>query len=409
MAGRARSGPLAGIRVIEFAGIGPCPMAGMLLSDLGADVLILDRMEPTGLGIERLRQFDVTRRGRPSLPIDLKHPDGQACTMDLVAQADAVIEGFRPGVMERLGLGPEPCLKRNPRLAYGRVTGWGQQGPLAQAAGHDLNYIALSGALSAMGRAGGAPAIPLNLIGDYGAGAMMLAFGVVCALLEARQSGQGQVVDAAMADGTTTLMAALFGMAAAGLHREERGTNLLDSGAPHYETYRCADGEWVSVAPIEPKFRAILLRAMGFDPASFPDVNDPRTWEEGKALLAARFAERTRAEWCALLEGTDACFAPVLRLSEAPGHPHAIARGTFVEIEGVSQPAPQPRFSRTVPATPGPVETPGSGGQAALRAWGVSDERIASLLASGAVHFAVESRTLSRQASPQSGSTGGQV
>ncbi|AZI35638.1 alpha-methylacyl-CoA racemase [Caenibius tardaugens NBRC 16725] len=386
--GTARKGPLAGLRIVEFAGIGPCPMAGMLLADLGADVIIVDRMEPTGLGIERLRQFDVSRRGRPSVAVDLKQVAGRACALDLVARADAVIEGFRPGVMERLGLGPEACLARNPALVYGRVTGWGQDGPLAQAAGHDLNYIALSGALSAIGRAGEPPAIPLNLIGDYGAGAMMLAFGVVCALLEARQSGQGQVVDAAMADGTTTLMAALFGMAAAGLHREGRGTNLLDSGAPHYETYQCADGEWITVAPIEPKFRAILLQAIGFDPAMFPNVNDPRTWVEGKALLVARFAERSRAEWCTLLEGTDACFAPVLRLSEAPGHPHAVARGTFVDIEGVTQPAPQPRFSRTVPDTPGVVQPAGGGGHAALRAWGLSDDMIAAWLAEGAVHCA---------------------
>ena len=363
-------------------------------------------MKPTGLGIARGRQFDVTRRGRPSVAIDLKQDAGRACVMDLIARADAVIEGFRPGVMERLGLGPEACFARNPRLVYGRVTGWGQDGPLAQAAGHDLNYIALSGALAAIGRAGQPPAIPLNLIGDYGAGAMMLAFGVVCALLEARQSGQGQVVDAAMADGTATLMAGLFGMAAAGLHSEERGTNLLDSGAPHYETYRCADGEWITVASIEPKFRALLLHAVGFDPETFPDVTDPSTWAEGKTLLAGRFAERSRAEWCALLEGTDACFAPVLRLSEAREHPHAVARGTFVTIEGVPQPAPQPRFSRTIPAIPGPVEPVGGGGRAALRAWGLPDAAIATLVTGGAVRFAVENGSSPGQTQPQSSPVG---
>lgn len=382
------AGPLAGIRVVEFAGIGPCPMAGMLLSDLGAEVIVLDRTEPAGLGIARGRRFDVVRRGRPSVAVDLKRAEGRACAMDLIGRADAVIEGFRPGVMERLGLGPDPCLRHNPRLVYGRVTGWGQDGPLAQAAGHDLNYIALAGALSAIGREGGPPAIPLNLIGDYGAGGMMLAFGVVCALLEARRSGQGQVVDAAMMDGTATLMASLLGMAAAGLHSEERGTNLLDSGAPHYETYLCADGEWIAIAPIEPKFRAILLRALGFDPAIFPDLDDRAEWPKARVLFADRFAERTRAEWCAALEGTDACFAPVLRLSEAPLHPHAVARGTFVEIDGVPQPAPQPRFSRTVPGTPGPVQPVGGGGQTALRAWGLEENAIAALEAGGAIRFA---------------------
>jgi alpha-methylacyl-CoA racemase len=382
------TGPLAGIRVVEFAGIGPCPMAGMLLSDLGADVIVLDRMEPTGLGIARGRRFDVVRRGRPSVAVDLKRAEGRACAMDLIGRADAVIEGFRPGVMERLGLGPDPCLRHNPRLVYGRVTGWGQDGPLAQAAGHDLNYIALAGALSAIGREGGPPVIPLNLIGDYGAGGMMLAFGVVCALLEARRSGQGQVVDAAMMDGTATLMASLLGMAAAGLHSEERGTNLLDSGAPHYETYLCADGEWIAIAPIEPKFRTILLRALDFDPATFPDLDDRADWPKTRVLFADRFAERTRADWCAVLEGTDACFAPVLRLSEAPQHPHAVARGTFVEIDGVAQPAPQPRFSRTVPGTPGPVQPVGGGGQAALRTWGLAESAIAELVAQGAIRFA---------------------
>ena len=407
MAGPARSGPLAGIRVIEFAGVGPCPMAGMLLSDLGAEVIVLDRMEPTGLGIERQRRFDVVRRGKSSVAVDLKRAEGRTCAMDLIARADAVIEGFRPGVMERLGLGPDPCLGRNPRLVYGRVTGWGQQGPLAQAAGHDLNYIALAGALSAIGREGGPPAIPLNLIGDYGAGAMMLAFGVVCALLEARQSGRGQVVDAAMMDGTATLMASLFGMAAAGLHSEERGTNLLDSGAPHYETYACADGEWIAIAPIEGKFRTILLRALDFDPMQFPDLDDRAQWPRARALFAARFAERTRAEWCAVLEGTDACFAPVLRLSEAPRHPHAVARGTFIEIEGVPQPAPQPRFSRTVPDTPGTVQPVGGGGRAALRAWGLGEDAIADLAAGGTIRFAVENPAAPGQSGGESAGAGG--
>jgi len=365
-----RSGPLASLKIVEFAGIGPAPMAAMLLSDLGAEIVIVDRLEPSGLGIEKPIRFDIVRRGRRSVALDLKRSEGIACALDLVARADALIEGFRPGTMERLGLGPDACLERNPRLVYGRITGWGQDGPLAKAAGHDLNYIALSGALSAIGRAGEPPAIPLNLIGDYGGGAMLLAFGLVSALLEASRSGRGQVVDAAMAEGSATLMASLFGLAAAGIHKPERGTNLLDSGAPHYETYRCADGEWITVAPIEKKFREILLGLIGFDPATFPDANDPARWPEARELLAGRFAERSRAEWCALLEGTDACFAPVLSLAEAPEHPQACARGTFVTVDGVVQPAPQPRFSRTPPAMPGAGEPAGASSRAVLADWG---------------------------------------
>ncbi len=383
--GRPRSGPLAGLKIVEFAGIGPAPMAGMLLSDLGAEIVIIDRLEPSGLGIAKPTRFDVTRRGRRSVALDLKRPEGIACALELVAGADALIEGFRPGTMERLGLGPETCLARNPRLVYGRITGWGQDGPLAKAAGHDLNYIALSGALSAIGRAGGPPAIPLNLIGDYGGGAMLLALGLLAALLEASRSGKGQVVDAAMAEGSATLMASLFGLAAAGLHQPERGTNLLDSGAPHYETYRCADGEWIAIAPIEQKFRAVLLGLIGFDPKRFPDVNDPARWPEARRLLAGRFAERSRAEWCALLEGTDACFAPVLSLAEAPEHPHARARGTFVAIDGVVQPAPQPRFSRTPPATPPAGEPAGAGSRAVLGDWGFAPAIIDRLERAGVV------------------------
>lgn len=382
---KPRSGPLAGIRIVEFAGIGPAPMSAMLLSDLGAEVVIVDRLEPSGLGIERPIRFDITRRGRRSVALDLKRPEGIACALDLVAEADALIEGFRPGTMERLGLGPDICLERNPRLVYGRITGWGQDGPLARAAGHDLNYIALSGALSAIGRAGEPPAIPLNLIGDYGGGAVLLAFGLLAALLETRRSGQGQVVDAAMAEGSATLMASLFGLAAAGLHKPERGTNLLDSGAPHYETYRCADGEWITVAPIERKFREILLGLLGFDPKSFPDVNDPARWPEARGLLAGRFAERSRAEWCVLLEGSDACFAPVLSLTEAPAHPHARARGSFIAIGGVIQPVPQPRFSRTPPAMPEAGEPAGASSRAVLADWGFSPAAIAHLEQAGII------------------------
>lgn len=385
---KPRSGPLAGLKIVEFAGIGPAPMTGMLLSDLGAEIVIVDRLEPSGLGIEKPTRFDITRRGRRSVALDLKRKEGIACALDLVAQADALIEGFRPGTMERLGLGPEICLERNPRLVYGRITGWGQDGPLAKAAGHDLNYIALSGALSAIGRAGEPPAIPLNLIGDYGGGAMLLAFGLVSALLEASRSGKGQVVDAAMAEGSATLMASLFGLAAAGIHKPERGTNLLDSGGPHYETYRCADGEWITIAPIEKKFREILLGLIGFDPESFPNVNDPARWPDARKLLADRFSERSRAEWCTLLEGTDACFAPVLSLTEAPDHPHARARGSFIAIDGVTQPAPQPRFSRTPPKTPAAGEPAGASSRNVLADWGFAPATIDHLEQAGVIRAA---------------------
>lgn len=393
---QARSGPLAGLKIVEFAGIGPAPMTAMLLSDLGADIVIIDRLEPSGLGIAKPTRFDVTRRGRRSVALDLKRPEGIACALTLIAQADALIEGFRPGTMERLGLGPETCLERNQRLVYGRVTGWGQSGPLAQAAGHDLNYIALSGALSAIGRAGQAPTVPLNLIGDYGGGAMLLAFGITCALLEAGRSGKGQIVDAAMAEGSTTLMASLFGLAAAGLHGPERGTNLLDSGAPHYETYACADGEWITVAPIEKKFRDELLQRIGFHPADFPDVDDRALWPQARDLLRRRFAERSRAEWSALLEGTDACFAPVLSLAEAPQHDHAKARESFVAIDGVVQPAPQPRFSRTPAATPTAARAPGVGGRAALTDWGLSSAEIDRLERAGVLRATADNPETNR-------------
>ena len=378
-------GPLAGLKVLEFAGVGPGPLCAMLLADMGAEVITLDRLSPSGLGIPRPWSCDVLRRGRRSLAVDLKHPDGVACVLDLVAQADALIEGFRPGVMERLGLGPADCAARNPRLVYGRVTGWGQDGPLAQAAGHDLNYIALTGVLAAIGRAGGPPAIPLNLLGDYAGGGLTLAFGLVCALFEAGRSGRGQVVDAAMTEGALALFAPFFGLAAAGLHRAERGTNLLDSGAPFYEVYACADGEWVSVAPIEPKFRSVLLEKLGFDPAAFPGLTDPADWPKARELLTARFAERSRAEWCELLEGSDGCFAPVLDFREAPAHPQHVAREAFIEIGGVVQPAPAPRFSRTPPAAPSPPEAPGGSSREILLAWGFASERVEGLVRDGVV------------------------
>jgi crotonobetainyl-CoA:carnitine CoA-transferase CaiB-like acyl-CoA transferase len=363
-------GPLAGIKVVELAGIGPGPMCAMLLADLGATVLRIDRPEPSDLGIPRPLRYDLLLRGRRSLALDLKRPEGKALALRLVERADALIEGFRPGVTERLGLGPDDCLARNPRLVYGRVTGWGQEGPLAHAAGHDINYIALAGALHAFGRHGQPPTPPLNLLGDFAGGALYLALGLVCGILEARRSGEGQVVDAAMVDGTASLMTAFHGMVAAGLGRHERGTNFNDTGAHFYEAYECADGRWISVAAIEGKFYAELLRRLDIDPATMPPQMDRERWPEAKTRLAALFKTRTREEWCSLLEGTDACFAPVLTTDEAPLHPHLAARGTYVEIDGIVQPAPAPRFSRSnldlpIPPQPnGPDEA-----EAALAGW----------------------------------------
>jgi alpha-methylacyl-CoA racemase len=373
-------GPLAGIRVVELAGIGPAPMCAMLLADLGAEVIAIERLESAGTGVPRPREFDLCRRGRRSLAIDLKSAEGIACALDLIAQADALIEGFRPGVMERLGLGPDVCAARNPRLVYGRLTGWGQDGPLAQAAGHDLNYIAVTGALAQIGREE-QPAIPLNLVGDYGGGGMLLAFGLVCALLEAKDSGQGQVVDAAMIEGAATLSTAIYGLAAAGIHRAPREDNVLDGGAPYYNVYPCADGEWITVAAIEPKFRAILLQAIGFGAEDFPDPEDRTAWPTGRQRMAERFAQRSRQEWCALLLGTDACFAPMLGFAEAPAFAQNRARGAFVEIAGVVQPAPSPRFSRTPASLPTPPEEPGASTHAVLHDWGIAPERIAELAA----------------------------
>jgi alpha-methylacyl-CoA racemase len=352
-------GPLTGIKIVELTGIGPGPMCAMLLADLGATVLRIDRPEPSDLGVPRPLRYDLLLRGRRCLALDLKHPGGKALALRLIERADALIEGFRPGVTERLGLGPEDCLARNPRLVYGRVTGWGQEGPLALAAGHDLNYIALAGAVHAFGRQGQPPTPPLNLIGDFGGGALYLAFGVVCGILEAQRSGRGQVVDAAMVDGAASLMTSFFGMMAAGLGSHERGTNTLDTGSHFYEVYECADGRWISVAAIEGKFYAELLRRLDIDPATMPSQQmDREHWPEAKARLAALFKTRTRDEWCAVLEGTDACFAPVLTTDEAPYHPHNKMRQTFVEIDGIVQPTPAPRFSRTIPDMPIPPQLP---------------------------------------------------
>ena len=378
------AGPLAGLKVVEMVGLGPAPFCAMLLADLGAEVLRIDRPGAGGaLGLPP--RFDIPARGRRSLALDLRHPAAAEAALALVARADALIEGYRPGVMERLGLGPEPCLARNPRLVYGRMTGWGQHGPLAAAAGHDINYIALAGALHPIGRDGEPPVPPLNYVGDYGGGAMLLAVGVLAALLEARASGRGQVVDAAMTDGAALLSAMFFGMRAAGAWQLQRGANLIDGGAPYYAAYACADGRHVAVGAIEPAFFAELLQRLGLDAATFGAQDDRSLWPAQRATLAATFLQRRRDEWCAALEGSDACFAPVLDWDEAPAHPHHAAREAFVEVGGVIQPAPAPRFSRTPAARPTPPSTPGADGPAALRDWGVDEGLVERLRQAGAL------------------------
>ena len=359
-----RQGPLVGLRVLEFAGIGPTPFCGMLLSDQGADVLRIDR---PGAQYDK---YSVETRGRRSLVLDLKSTAGRETAMRLVEKADALIEGYRPGVMERLGLGPQVALERNPRLVYGRMTGWGQSGPAAQRPGHDINFIAISGALHAIGPAE-APAVPLNLVGDFGGGALYLAFGVMAALHHARASGMGQVVDCAMSDGAIGLMGLLYGHLARGSWRDERAANIIDGGSHFYNVYRCADGQWLAVGAIEPPFYAALVAKAGLDPAAFAPQLDQGEWPALRRQLAALFAQRTRDAWCALLEDTEACVTPVLSMHEAPQHPHNIARGAFVEVDGVRQPAPTPRFSRTPGAVQGGPAVAGEGGDAALQEWGI--------------------------------------
>ena len=374
-------GPLKGVKIIELAGIGPGPMCAMLLADLGATVLRIDRPAAEDIGVNRPLKYNLLLRSRETLAVDLKQPAGRELVLRLVEKADVLTEGFRPGVTERLGLGPDDCFIRNGKLVYGRMTGWGQDGRLSQAAGHDLNYLSLAGALHAVGPAGGAPVPPLNLIADFGGGALYLAFGIVAALLEARQSGQGQVVDATMLDGVASLMTAFTGMLAAGINNTRRGTNVLDGGAYFYQVYECADGEHVSLAPIEGKFHAELIRRLGLDAGDFVQ-SDRAGWPAARDRLAAVFRTRTRAEWCALLEGTDVCFAPVLSLPEAIAHPHNVERGTFVDVDGVKQSAPAPRFSRTVPAKPSSPRPPNT--DAALAGW-LSAAEIAGLRAEGTI------------------------
>ncbi|MBV8139005.1 MAG: CoA transferase [Deltaproteobacteria bacterium] len=378
-------GPLTGYRVIEFAGIGPGPMCAMLLSDMGAEVLRIDRTAAAGLGISMRTKFDLLNRGRRSVAFDLKKPEAIAAVMRLVEKADALIEGFRPGVMERLGLSPDQCLARNPRLVFGRMTGWGQVGPLAEAAGHDINYIALTGALHSIGRTGDRPLPPLNLVGDFGGGALYLALGVVAGLLEAQKSGKGQVVDAAMVDGASSLMTAIYGIKAAGMWTNNRGENLLDTGAHFYEVYETSDGKFVSIGSIEAKFYEELLDLSGLKGQELPNQMDRTAWPALKQQLAKIFKSKTRDEWCKIMEGSDVCFAPVLSMEEAPKHPHNRHRGTFVEVEGVVQPGPAPRFSRTPGEVQRPPASPGEHTEEALHDWGFSTVDLEKLRAQGAI------------------------
>ena len=373
-------GPLAGLKIIELAGIGPGPFCGMMLSDMGADVIRIDR-----LGTAARRPADILARNRRSLAVDLKQSEGVELVLQLCESADGVFEGFRPGVTERLGLGPDDCMARNPKLVYGRMTGWGQEGPIAKAAGHDINYIALAGALHAIGFAGDRPVPPLNLVGDFGGGGMLLAFGMVCGLLEAARSGQGQVIDAAMIDGTAALMAMFYGMTAAGVWKDERGVNLLDSGSHFYNTYETSDGKHVSIGSIEPQFYAELLARAELDPEIFAVQMDRDRWHSQTAVLSDLFKQKTRDEWCEIMEGTDICFAPVLSMAEAPNHHHNLARGTFETHDGLVQPAPAPRFSRTRARVRNQARIPGEDSVDVLRDFGFSDEAIEGLRSSEVV------------------------
>lgn len=372
-------GPLNGVTILEIAGIGPGPFAGMMLSDMGADVIRIDRADRVKPRQSDEPPKDVLARGRRSVAVDLKNPEGIETVLALVEKADALIEGFRPGVMERLGLGPEVCQARNPKLVYGRMTGWGQEGPLARAAGHDINYIALTGALEAIGRAGEAPVPPLNLVGDFGGGGMLLAFGVACALVESGRSGKGQVVDAAMVDGASSLMAMVYAFKAMGMWQLERGTNLLDTGSHFYDVYETKDGRYVSIGSIEPQFYALLLEHSGLGEQELPPQMDRTQWAGLKPRVAEIFRSKTRDEWCDIMEGTDVCFAPVLDMEEAPQHPHMKHRQTFVDFHGVTQPAPAPRFDRTVPELVRPPSYEGQHTDEVLADMGLAADRIRAL------------------------------
>lgn len=373
-------GPLNGVKIIELAGIGPGPFCGMLLADMGAEVIRVDRP-----GNPPRRPKDVLTRGRKSIAVDLKSEQGREVILKLCESSDALFEGFRPGVTERLGIGPDECRARNKKLVYGRMTGWGQQGPMAQAAGHDINYISLAGALHSIGEAGGKPVPPLNLVGDFGGGGMFLAFGLVCALLEAQRSGEGQVVDAAMVDGTATLMSMFFTMQAVGAFSMKRGSNLLDGGAHFYGTYETSDGKYISLGSIEPQFYALLVEKAGLDPEKFSAQMDQSQWPAFKTELVSIFKTKTRDEWRDIMEGSDVCFAPVLALDEVHEHPHNQARDAYLEIDGVRQPAPAPRFSRTEPSVSHGSRLPGEDTEQVLKDAGYSDADVTQLIDSGAV------------------------
>jgi alpha-methylacyl-CoA racemase len=378
-------GPLAGFKIVELAGIGPGPMAAMMLGDMGADVVRVDRTRAAAMEWLPDPRYAVHGRSRRSVAIDLQRREGVEVALRLADKADGLIEPFRPGVAERLGIGPEACLGRNPKLVYGRMTGWGQDGPLAKAAGHDINYVAVTGLLHAIGRAGDVPVPPLNLVGDFGGGGMLLAFGMVCGLLEAQRSGRGQVVDAAMVDGAALLFGAIFGLHGAGVWIDERGRNLLDGGAPFYDVYATGDGKFVSVGSLEPQFYALLLEKTGLATDRVPPQHDRTTWPEMKKRLAEIFRTKTRDEWCAIMEGTDVCFAPVLSIAEAPRHPHAKARAAYVDVEGVTQPAPAPRFSRTPPTATSSAPTRGAHTDGVLEEYGFAPAEIKELRAAGVV------------------------
>ena len=373
------SGPLAGLRVLEFEAIGPGPFCAMMLADMGADVLLVDRPEDPRLGFGRERRFDVMMRGRRSVTLDLKSKDGVAAALKLAAGADALIEGFRPGVMERLGLGPDALLAANPKLVYGRMTGWGQDGPMAPRAGHDINYIALTGVLNAIGRKGQAPVPPLNLVGDFGGGGMLLAFGIACGIVEAQRSGKGQVIDAAMVDGASVLATMFSGMLASKVWSEARGENIIDTGSPWYDVYETSDGKHMSVGAIEPKFYAALVEGLGLAGEALTRQNDRAGWPQLRARFTTVFKSKTRAQWTEVFAGADACVAPVLTFSEARAFPHNAGRGTFTEVGGIPQPAPAPRFSRTPGAIRGAPPERGHQGRQALADWGFSADQVAAL------------------------------
>ena len=379
------SGPLEGIRIVELAGLGPAPFAGMMLADAGADIVRIDRFERATYPPHPGAHVDLMNRGRRSVAVDLKHPDGVALVLRLMDAAEGLMEGFRPGVAERLGFGPDVCLARNPKLVFGRMTGWGQDGPMAMAAGHDIDYIALAGALEPIGRAGQPPLPPLNLVGDFGGGGMLLAFGMLAAIISAQRTGKGQVVDAAMVDGAASLMTMTYTMRASGMWPGPRGTNLLDTGAHFYEVYETSDGGYIGVGAIEPQFYAELIRLMGLEGEELPPQMDRDAWPGMKERFAALFAGKTRAEWESIFEGSDACAAPVLSLDEAADHPHNRFRGTFTEVAGVVQPSPAPRFTGTPGSIRRPPPNPGQHADEVLGEWGLTGDEIAGLRTSGAI------------------------